>query len=434
VRRRRTGYILIEALIAVAGLLALLAILASDQQTRIDLIQSGLRQTRAEACADGAVQQALSVLATANPDLVTLNDTWAQLGGTSGVATSSTSGTTSSGGTEEFSFPDGSTFREQIIDADSLINLNNATATQMEQLPLDQDQVDCFLDWIQAGETPRSDGAKDDFYNALPTPYNAKLGPLTTVSELCLIDNWTAQTLYQPPTDSTVLPLSTDISGNILPLAALFTVDSGAPNVTSTGTALINLSNRPTAANAVTLIRAGVSPGIVARLMSTAPGNPPINSWMALLSLPGVNSSQEQILLNNVTFTSATRLTGTINLNTASLPVLESIPLVTQSIAEAIVGQQSTTFSGLGSLAAIAGLSRADLATLASTFCVGSDTWIVRAYGQSGGVGSAEEAVVGYRNNQLQIISINRIHTPGIPSWWGWDTTTTSTQQAGVTQ
>ncbi len=434
-KRTGSGYILIEALIAVAGLLALLAILVSDQHQRMDTVQLGLRQTRAEECADGAVQQALAILSTSNQDLVTLNDTWAQLGGTTGVAAaSSTPGNQVSGGTEEFTFPDGTSFREQIIDAGSLINLNTATEAQMTQLPLDQDQVDCFLDWTQTGETARSDGAKDDFYNALPIPYNAKLGPLTTVNELTLIDNWTAQTLYQPPTDTTVLPLPTDSSGNILPLASMFTVDSGAPNVSYTGTALINLSTRPSAAVGLRLITLGVSRQIVARLTSTAVGNPPVTSWAALLSLPGVNSAQEQILLNNVTFSSATRLTGEINLNTASLAVLESIPNVTPTIAQAIVSQQSSTFQGLGGLATVGGISRTLLPTLAGSFVVGSDTWIVRAYGESGGVGSAEEAVVGFRNNQLQIISVNRLHTAGIPSWWGWDTTTTSTQQAGVTQ
>jgi type II secretory pathway component PulK len=429
VKSRNKGYILIEALIAVAGLLALMAILVSDQQAHLDLVQGNLRQTRAEACADAAVQQALAVLSTTNEGLVTLNDTWAELGGQAG--TSQTQGTQ---GTEEYDFPDGTSFREQVVDAGSLINLNNVTEAQLQQLPLDQDQVDSFLDWIQPGENARTDGAKDSFYNALPTPYNAKLAQLTTVNELLLINNWTAQTLYQPPTDSTILSLATDSNGNVLPLAALFTTDSGAPNETVTGTTLVNLGAGISGSTATRLIGLGISPRIIARLRATGPGLAPINNFPELFALPGMTTSQEALLLDNVTFSTATRTTGTINLNTATLPVLQSIPFVSSTVAEAIVQQQSSGFTtGLGELANL-GLTGPLLGEVATGFTVGSDTWIVRAYGQSGGVGSAEEAVVGFRNSQLQIISINRLHTAGIPSWWGWDSTTTSTQQAGVTQ
>jgi DNA uptake protein ComE-like DNA-binding protein len=417
------GYILIEALIAIAGLLALLAILVSNETTKVAEVQYNLDETRAEACADGAVQQALAVLSTQSPDLVTVNDPWAQLGGVAAAQ-----GGQGTEGTEEFDFPDGTSYREQIIDASSLINLNTATLAQLDELPLDQDQVDSLLDWIQPGENARPDGAKDSFYNSLPTPYNAKLGPLTTVNELLLVDNWTAQTLYQPPTDSTILPLGTDSSGNTLPLAALFTVDSGSPNVSATGSTLTNINTRGISIAALT--RAGISAPVVREIVLRSP----IPNFTILFGMPGVNSTQRQVLLNSVTFSPATRSTGKINLNTATLPVLESIPQLTNGAASTIVSQQSSGFTTLGQLATSGGLSTSVLGQVAGDFTVGSDTWVVRAYGQSGDVGEAVEAVVGYRNNLLQIVSMTRMHTPGIPTWWGWDTATTSTQQAGVTQ
>ncbi len=394
-----------------AGLLALMAILVSDQTVRMDQVQSGLRQIRAEACADAAVQQALAVISTTNAGLVTINDHWAQLG---------------SAGAEEFDFPDGSSFREQVVAASSLINLNKATSAQMEQLPLDQDQVDSFLDWIQAGENARADGAKDSFYNGLPTPYNAKLGPLTTVNELTLINNWTAQTIYQSPTLSTILPLSTDTSGSVLPIAALLTVDSGSPLYSPTGTNLINLNTRTVSYRS--LRTAGVNAFLANEIIERLP----IANFLTLFSLRGITTAQKEILLNTVTFTTGTRAVGTVNLNTATLPVLESIPQVTPAIAASIVDQQSSGFQTLGQMATI-GFSARQLDLVANQFSVGSDTWIVRAYGESGGVGDAVEAVVGFRSNHLEIISVNRLHTGGIPAWWGWDQAT-STQQAGVTQ
>jgi type II secretory pathway component PulK len=414
-RRSRRGYILIQALVAVAGLLALMAILVADDKASLDNVQSSLRQARAQTAADGAVQQALAVLSTGNEYLVTNNDTWAQLGST---------------GTEEFDFPDNSSFRMQVVDAGSLINLNSASQQQLQELPLDQDQVDCLLDWIQAGENPRSDGAKDQFYNALPVPYNAKLGPLTTVNELLLVDNWTAQTLYQPPTDSTTLTMPTDENGNILPLASLFTVDSGSPNTSTTGATLVNLDTRTVSTAA--LRRIGINPQMSAEILSRVP----IANFKALFQLPGMNLSTMSLLANAVTFTTATRTTGKIDLNTASQTVLQSLPFMNSATAATVVSQQSTGYTSLGAFVAGAGLPAATIAQIADDFTVGSDTWIVRAYGQCGGVGIAEEAVVGLRGTtaQIEVISVNRLHTAGIPSWWGWDQASTSTQQAGVTQ
>ena len=413
---RTNGYILIQALVAVAGLLALMAILVHDNQATIDNTQSDLREARAHMAADGAVQQGLTVLSTANENLVTLTDTWAQLGST---------------GTEEFDQSDGSSFRMQILDAGSMINLNTATQQQLQLLPLDQDQVDCLLDWVQTGENPRTDGAKDSYYNGLTQPYNAKLGPLSTVNELLLIRNWTGQTLYQSPTDTTTLTLPSDQNGNVLPLASIFTVDSGAPNTSTAGASLINLDARNgTATNSLT--RLGV-PGQIAATITSAPRA----NFKALFAVRGVTSLSPNVLsnlLNGVTFTTAARTTGKINLNTASQAVLQSIPNVSTATAATIINQQTTGFTSLGALETTAALPAAELGQIADSFTVGSDTWIVRAYGESNGVGYAEEAVVGYRNSVLQIVSTNHLHTAGIPSWWNWNSTITETQQAGVTQ
>ena len=48
--------------------------------------------------------------------------------------------------------------------------------------------TDSFLDWVDANDEPRLDGAEsEDYYETLETPYRAKNGPLDTVGELLLI-------------------------------------------------------------------------------------------------------------------------------------------------------------------------------------------------------------------------------------------------------
>ena len=59
------------------------------------------------------------------------------------------------------------------------------------------------------------------------------------------------------------------------------------------------------------------------------------------------------------------------------------------------------------------------LGQLADSFTVGGDTWLVRAYGESGGVGVAVEAAVGLRGGQVQVINWERLGTAGDPGLVG---------------
>lgn len=373
--RTRRGYILVQALIVIAGLLALMAMLAADQRASAQAVQDRLRQRRADAAGEAAVVRALAVLQDAHPGVVTLDDAWARLG---------------DGGNEEFDLGD-ATFRMQIVDAGALVNVNSAPPEQLERLPLTQDQVHCLLDWREPKAQPRPDGAKDGYYNGLPTPYNAARGPLATTDELLLVKNWTGQTLYQAPPPTATGQLLTDSRGAALPLASLLTVDSGATNTRADGSPRVNLGKPGVTPTALT--QAGISPDIAMRLASQAP----FPSFSALLAVPGIPAEAQKQLLDVAGFSDEKRVEGKVNLNTASQATLRTLPSVTPALASAIVSRQPAGFHSLSELANVPGADPPRLAQIADHFTVGSDTWIVRAYGRSGGVGTAIEAVVGLR-------------------------------------
>ncbi len=413
-RRRRRGYILIQALVAIVALLALMATLSADLHANLGVLQAKLSERRAGAAAQSAIARAEAVLESQNTGVVTSTDDWARQG---------------NAGQDIFQFNDGSaTYRMQIIDAGSLINVNTAAQAQLLLLPLQQDQVDTLLDWREASTTPRTDGAKDEFYNALPQPYNTKLGPLDTLNELLLIDNWTAQTLYQPPTSTTTTSLPVDQNGQQLPLASLLTVDSGTPNTQADGTARINVGTRGVSLTSLTAL--GINRNLATLIASRAP----FTNYAGLLALPGMNTQTATTLLNSVTFSTNTRSQGLINLNTASQTVLQTVPSLSTDLATAIVTQQSLGFQTLGALAAISGMTVPILSQVADSFTIGSDTWIVRVYGQSGGFSEPIEAVVGIRNSQMQVINVDRLHTTGVPTWWNWTTQTGNPIDAGVSE
>lgn len=434
-RRRRSGYILVQTLVVIMALVALMAIMAADQHSSMVETDNGLDERRAEMAVDAAVARAEASLGAANPNLVTASDTWTQVGQNGISPTASTGVQPAEYQLYDESMPSDSapTFRMQILDAASLINLNEpailatsgiSAGTQTTMLTgiqqqwldlgLTQQQIDCLLDWEQTGETARSDGAKDSFYNGLQQPYNATLGAMSTVDESLLVDNWTGQTLYQAQqSSSTSTPLPTDSLGNTLPIASLVTVDSGAPNTQASGTARIRItSNRVAQQLGLPIPRNGNSPAVNA------------TSFTQLFGQGGMNPQAEQNVLNQVTFTTSTRLAGKINLNTAPQAVLQTVPGVTQAIASAIVAQQSAGFQTFGQLATVNGITPGVLAQCADYFSVGSDTWIVRAYGHSGNTGVAVEAVIRVTNSAPQIITWDRINTTTVPTWWDWQDAT----------
>jgi hypothetical protein len=56
--------------------------------------------------------------------------------------------------------------------------------------------VDCLLDYREPGNTPRPQGAKQDFYDQLPHPYLIRGGPLLTVEELLLVKGFDGTIVY----------------------------------------------------------------------------------------------------------------------------------------------------------------------------------------------------------------------------------------------
>lgn len=417
-RRKTQGYILVEVMVVVACLVALMGMLLANQRASLQEKQDKMRGQRAEMMARSGLAYAFSTLndTTTNTSLVTQNDNWYTLG---------------QNGQEEFQLGQGQdSFRIQIVDAGSLININTATETQLQQLPLTQEQTDSLLDWRETGQNARGSGAKDSYYNSLEQPYNTKLGNLYTLSELLLIKGWTAKMLYTTQTDMTSTQIQPqDAQGNPLPLIGMLTVDSSAPNTQASGTARVNFSQQ--GLNQNTLSQIGLNnQAIVAQIVARAP----YNSFRALLGIPGMTANTAQTLLNGAGFGTATRLTGKVNINTASEQVLRSLPNLTSDVASAIVGRQSSGFQSLGELATVPGLSINTLAQVADNFTVGCDTWIVRVYGESGGVGAAFEAVVSKVNNKMQIQKWNRLNISGIPAWWGWQPEILTTTQLGATQ
>ena len=319
--------------------------------------------------------------------------------------------------------------RLQLVDAGAFININTATEAQLQQLPVTQEQIDSLLDWREAGQTPRANGAKDSYYNALEEPYNTKLGPLTTLDELLLIKGWTAQELYTLQTNTVTSQIQPqDIKGNRIPLVGIFTTDSSAPNTRADGSARTNFGVRLNPQAVAQQLR------VNAQLALQIANRSPYNSFRALLGMPGITSNTAKTLLDSVRFGGGNTSTGKLNVNTASEEALRSLPNMPADVAASIVSRQSSGIQSLGELSSVPGLTGNTLAQLADSFTVGSNTWIVRVYSVSGGIGVAMEATATITNGTAHIQTWSPLHTIGIPAWWGWEAEPTTTTQLGTGQ
>jgi general secretion pathway protein K len=83
----------------------------------------------------------------------------------------------------------------KIIDLERKININTATAPQLQQIfttmGVDANDIsvlsDSIQDWIDTDDSTRPAGAESDYYQGLNPPYYAKNGPMDDLSELLLV-------------------------------------------------------------------------------------------------------------------------------------------------------------------------------------------------------------------------------------------------------
>ncbi len=97
------------------------------------------------------------------------------------------------------------------VDTGALLDINSTavTAAMLQQLPVfrnNPDVASAIADWKSTGEQASTDGAKSEYYQTLPNPYNSKDAPFDTVEELLLVKGMTPSLLYGTVAGTPVAP------------------------------------------------------------------------------------------------------------------------------------------------------------------------------------------------------------------------------------
>lgn len=417
--RRDRGGVFVTTLIMLVALTIIVSGVARFTRTEFRAQINRIGQIKAQRNAEAAIARALaefSVQTTqANPGVTAITDPWAVLGNNA---------------SERFLVDDGS-FRIQIVDASGYVNINSADQNQLERMPFSQEQIDSLLDWREAGRDPRPEGGKDEYYNALPVPYNAKLGPFDSVDELLLVRGFSASALYR--TQDEVVSTATQVQGPdaIQPvLIDLLTAESTSRNISPSGQTKLNINT----VNQQQMVQRGLSLQLAQAIIQRRNTQGTFTEIGAVLGVPGMNPNAARTVLDNFATTAAGQSTGLINLNTAPEAVLNTVPNLTPEISAAIVAQQQTGFTSVADLLNISGFSMQLLQSTARYFSVQSSSFIVRAVGYAGSSIAVLEAVVAVDQTGARVLKITSRNSSMPFQNWAWQSETSSEVDLVVTR
>jgi type II secretory pathway component PulK len=149
----------------------------------------------------------------------------------------------------------GNEVRFGLCDEAGKMNINTADESSFAGLGLDVSHVDSLLDWRDADDEARPEGAEQIYYGSLqPIPYRVKNAPLITIEELLLVKGFDATVIYGEDANLNGLLDENEDDGNetfppdnadgVLDrgLAALATCVTYEPNVSNDGRPRININ------------------------------------------------------------------------------------------------------------------------------------------------------------------------------------------------
>jgi general secretion pathway protein K len=208
---RGRGFALIIAMLAIFVLSIMAAMLAFSMKVETRLAATANDDQRMIWLARCAVEHARCGLAeeakVPNQPFRSMNQWWA----TGQAGPEETNDLMLVDYPQSWQFADGSSFSYSIVDLERYLNINTAPTPVLQQtltaMGVDADDIsvvsDSIQDWVQAGDSPRAAGAKNDYYQSLNPPYNCKEAPMDDKTELLLVRGITEhpEIYYGTPSD-----------------------------------------------------------------------------------------------------------------------------------------------------------------------------------------------------------------------------------------
>ena len=338
-----------------------------------------------------------------------------------------------------------------VCDEESRLNVNTAEAETLTKLDGLTPQIFASIaDWRDADNNVSPGGAEAEYYLSQQPPYLPRNGPFQTVRELLMVKGITPELLLGKDAHLNGLLNSsaqnadetsrTDTQAADVDTgwATLLTVDSLSKNVSASGTDRVNVgSDDETALTGVH----GLTPDI-ARAITSYRGQHQFQSLVDLLEVTRAQNNQNQNqnrgrgnspqnetaptagtssgpkviseslfmdIADDMTTVSGGDLTGLININTASLSVLASLPGVDRNLAQAIISyrQSNGFFPNIAWLLKVPGMNAQILKQFALLVSARSETFRIVSEGKINSTGARQriQAIVHVGLNDITTLS-----------------------------
>ena len=250
--------------------------------------------------------------------------------------------------------------RYGLTDEASKLNLNTATESNLMRLPkMTAPLAQAALDFLDPDDTPRPEGAEQEYYDTLPVPYAVRNGPLATLDELLLVRGFSLSLLDGEDANRNFIldpnendgdqsfPPDDNDSKLDLGLRQHLTVSSWEPNQDKNGVPRTNLNDPQDP-----LPKADLPDALVKYIQTLRTNNIAMAGPADLLEAKtkiqdasgretevssGVGKEELPQALDLFTTSSEERLVGLVNVNTASAQVLATVPELDNALAESIV-------------------------------------------------------------------------------------------------
>lgn len=227
----RRGMVLIITLWVLTILAVLALTFAATMHVESRACHNEMQRVRARYAAYAGINRAIVAIQADQTGYVSELSEWAYL---------------DSDDEEELRFPDDEHYEVIVRDECGKLDMGSSDQELLEKLPqLTPELIDCILDWTDADDDTRRDGAEADFYARLMPPRACANRPLFTLEELLMVNGVTEQVLYgsralRPQAVSATLEQgSTD---EVLPLEDIFTVYGGMNDLSAQGQDRVNIN------------------------------------------------------------------------------------------------------------------------------------------------------------------------------------------------
>jgi DNA uptake protein ComE-like DNA-binding protein len=322
--------------------------------------------------------------------------------------------------------------RYGVCDENGKLNINSATKEQLMELPnMTAPIASAIIDWRDSNEEPETDGIERSYYAAKVHPYTIRNGMFKTVRELLLVRGVTPELFYGEDLNvNGLLDENENDGANSVPMDntdgkldrgwyAYVTVYSYNRNTNVMGNKRLNLKT----ADAGTISQRLSLESWAADAIVKARNENKLNHLIDLMEVRrdtsdgkaadvkgdmndrdesekdyAVTKNMFRQIVDEVTLKDDEVLMGQINVNTAPVTVLKTLPGMDNELASAIdrYRQGGGGFTTIADLLELSSMTKEKFSKMEDFLTVRSSVFMVRSYGQSESVlaGARIECVV----------------------------------------